>query len=314
MKIATLVPAYKPQYLVELLTSLRHQTVKPEFILFSDDSPDQAFIASLNNEPLKSLIAPMNVRAVPGPRQGAYNNFRHLLDVWAGETELFHMLLDDDIIYPGFYEQHLLAHQTGRIGCSVSRRWTATESGQPTMDLPVPTAIKTHPNRMLSLTPDVLFPTTVGASGNWLGEFSNAVFAAHLAPMVREPRMDGIDYSGLEDLGAFLNASLRAPLGFLNDHLGYFRTSAQQNSADPMGRPMKLAHLAYLSLAISARRLGQLSDEQAHRCLSKLAPLVAQRYGSEADMQPFVALMPELAMATPEAEARYLDAWHAFLQ
>ena len=312
MRITTLVPAFKPKYLIELLTSLRNQTVKPARIIFSDDSPDQAFVAALSNEPLKTVLADLNVSVVPGPRTGAQDNFTNLLKVWNRETELIHFLLDDDIIFPSFYERHLQAHSSGRIACSVSRRWTATEAGLPVRDLPVPEAVDKHGNTLLALGPNLLFATTVGQSSNWLGEFSNAVFIADLADTIRDSRMDSIGYIGLQDLGAFLSASLRAPLGYINDHLGYFRMSAQQNSADPMGRPLKLAHLAYLGLAIAARRIGQLTRAQADACMATLCPLVTQRYGREADMAAFCALMPELATAAPAAEGRFLDAWRSF--
>jgi len=313
MKIATLVPAYKPKYLIELLTSLRHQTVKPDRVIFSDDSPDQAFVATLNSEPLKSMIADLNVSVVPGPRSGAYNNFLHLMKVWNGETELFHLLLDDDIIYPPFYERHLHAHASGRISCSVSRRWTATETGVPLRDLPVPAIINNNSNRILALDPGVLFATTAAISSNWLGEYSNVVLRADMADIVSDPRIESIAYTGLEDLGAFLAASLRAPVAYINDHLGYFRTSAQQNSADPMGRPMKLAHLAYLALAIAGRRIGQITQTQYESCVAGLCPVIPVRYGNEADMAPFCALMPELAKASPAAEAKFLEAWRAFV-
>jgi len=313
MKIATLIPAYKPKYLIELLTSLRNQTVKPASIVFSDDSPDQAFVATLSSEPLKSLIADLNVSVVPGPRSGAYNNFRHLLKLWGGETELFHLLLDDDIIYPSFYERHLLAHSARPISCSVSRRWTANEAGQPLRDLALPAAIDSHGSRLLAIDPQVLFSTTAAVSSNWLGEFSNVVLAAPMADMVADPRLDGIAYTGLEDLGAFLNASLRAPIGFINDHLGYFRTSTQQNSADPMGRPMKLAHLAYVALAIAGRRIGKISVDQTQRCLTGLCPLIVQRYGTQDDMLVFNDVMAELAAGQPDAEANFIRIWHAYL-
>jgi hypothetical protein len=312
MKITTLVPAYKPKYLIELLTSLRHQTVKPARIIFSDDSPDQAFVSALTSEPLKSVLADLNVLVVPGPRSGAYNNFRSLLDVWSGETELFHFLLDDDIIYPAFYERHLIAHTSAKISCSISRRWTAMESGLPLRDLPVPAVVDTHGNRLLSLDAKVLFSTTAAVSTNWLGEFSNAVFVADLADMVRDPRMDSISYAGLEDLGSFLNASLRAPIGYINDHLGYFRTSTQQHSANIMGTPWKMAHLAYITLAIAGRRLGQVSAEQAATCLASLGPIIGSRYANEPDMGDICALMPALASGSMSAEEQFLSLWHIY--
>ena len=52
MKITTLVPAFKPKYLVQLLLALRHQIVKPALIIFSDDSPGQAFRSALQSRQL----------------------------------------------------------------------------------------------------------------------------------------------------------------------------------------------------------------------------------------------------------------------
>jgi glycosyltransferase involved in cell wall biosynthesis len=316
MQFTTLVPAYKPKYLVELLAALRHQTVKPARIIISDDSPDQAFVAALgDNTPLRQAVADMSVEVVPGPRTGAYDNFRALLQRFGGQTELFHLLLDDDIPYPTFYERHLAAHSHGRLQCAVSRRWTALDSGQPTRDLPVPPAIATHPQRMLALDAKLLFAHTAGVSANWLGEFSNATFHADMAPLLDDPSLDGICFTGLEDLGAFLKASIRAPLGYINEHLGYFRTSAAQHSADPMGRPMKLAHLAYIALTLSGRRLGLLEPAAAQTNLSGLCPVIVERYGEQDDMAALCGVMPALATGGDEGdrvETEFLALWHVY--
>lgn len=313
MQFTTLVPAYKPKYLVELLAALRHQSVKPARIIISDDSPDQAFVAALAaGTPLRNAVPDLNIEVVPGPRTGAYDNFRALLQRFGGQTELFHLLLDDDIPYPAFYERHLAAHLQGRPQCVVSRRWTALESGQPTRDLPVPPAVAHHPQRMLALDAKLLFAHTAGVSGNWLGEFSNASFHADMAPLLDDPSLDGICYTGLEDLGAFLKASIRSPLGYLNEHLGYFRTSTAQHSADPMGRPMKLAHLAYVALTLSGRRLGLLDTAAAQANLARLCPVIAERYGAQPDMQQLCGLMPGLAAGGEGAEADFLALWQVY--
>jgi len=309
MNITTLVPAYKPKYLVELLTALRHQTVKPARVLFSDDSPGLEFTRLLDSEPIRPLVAELNIEVVEGPHTGGWPNFLHLLEVWGGRTELFHFLLDDDLIYPTFYERHLAAHQGADTLCSVSRRWTALENGQPLRDLGLPDAVARHPHRLLSLPADILFATTVARSANWLGEYSNAVFRAEFAPEVRATAMDGISYIGLEDLGAFLCASLVKPLAYVNETLGSFRMNAEQHSAKPMGRAMKMAHLAYLALAIAARRLGRLSEAECRMVMKSLCPLVAQRYGGEADMAEFSALMPAMAEGGLDAEREFLDLW-----
>lgn len=79
MQITTLVPAYKLKYLVELLSSMRHQTVKPTRVIFSDDGPRQDFMAMLNSVLLKITVADLLIEVVPGPRNGGHNKFRHLL-------------------------------------------------------------------------------------------------------------------------------------------------------------------------------------------------------------------------------------------
>lgn len=313
MQFTTLVPAYKPKYLVELLSALRHQSVKPARIIISDDSPDQAFVAALaDGMPLRRAVSDLPIEVLAGPRTGAYDNFRALLHRYGGRTELFHLLLDDDIPYPGFYERHLAAHTQGRPPCVVSRRWTALESGQPVRDLPVPAAVAQHPQRMLAIDARVLFAHTAGASGNWLGEFSNATFHADMAPLLDEPSLEGICFTGLEDLGAFLKASLRAPLGYINEHLGFFRTSADQHSANPMGRPLKLAHLAYIALTLAGRRLGVLSGEAAQLNLARLCPVIAERYGAEVDLAELCALMPALAAGGDAPEAEFLALWQVY--
>lgn len=309
MKITTLIPAYKPKYLVELLTALRHQTVKPARILFSDDSPDLAFTRMLSSEPVKSAVADLNIEVIEGPHTGGWPNFLHLLRHWNGSTELFHFLLDDDLIYPNFYERHLFAHTHMDTVCSVSRRWTALESGQPLRELGLPEVVATHPHRLLSLPADLLFSTTVARSANWLGEYSNAVFRAEFADEVHATALDGISYIGLEDLGAFLCASQHKPLTFLNESLGCFRINAEQHSAQPMGRAMKMAHLAYVGLAIAARRVGRVSAADCALALGGLCPLIAQRYGGEADMADFCALMPAMAQGADGAEEQFLALW-----
>lgn len=313
MQITTLIPAYKPQYLVEQLTALRRQTVKPARIIFSDDSPDQAFVAALNSEPIKGAVADLNIEVWPGLRIGGYNNFRRLLQIYGGKTELFHLLLDDDIPYPSFYERHLHAHRQRVSHCVVSRRWTATEVGLPTHDLPVPPAVNLHPLRMLSLDSEMLFAQTAGLSCNWLGEFSNATFRAEMVAGLDDASMADISFAGLEDLGGFLKASLQSPLGYINDHLGYFRTSAQQNSANPMGRPMKLAHLGYIALTLAGQRLGQLSAEAAASNLAMLGPTIMHRYGHEADLAELCATLPALARGGAEAETQFLVNWRAYV-
>ncbi len=313
MKITTLVPAYKPHYLFDLLHALRFQTVKPHRVIISDDGPDQAFIHQLRDPALQSAVADLRIETMVGPHQGSgWANMMQMLRVWEGDTELFHVLLDDDYIYPDFYERHLVAHASGDFNCSVSRRWTARETGQPLEDLPMPQVIASHPHRLISLDPQVLFSHTVGQSRNWLGEFSNAVFRTSSRHQM-DGFIAGISYRGLEDLGSFLKASTDKPLAFINERLGYFRKHGNQNSAQPLGRPMKMAFVGYIALGIAAHRIGRLTDAQLTQQLADACPAILRYYHAQADLADICRVMPALATRAPGSEEAFLQAWERYV-
>lgn len=224
-------------------------------------------------------------------------------------------MLDDDVIYPEFYERHLVAHTSANLSCSISRRWKASEDGVLLGEsLPVPAAVAGAANRILSLDADVVFMTTAAECKNWFGEFSNTVMRADTCDMLLEPEMGGVSYAGLWDLGYFLAASMRAPIGYIQDHLGYFRTGGTGNSSNAFGPFMKAAILAYAALALGGLRVGKMSREQVLNCYATIAPVVNLHYAQQEDMQTFCQLLPRMAAAEPCAEERFLEALAVFHQ
>jgi hypothetical protein len=313
VKITTLIPAFKPKYLNDLLTALHHQTVKPARIIISDDNPNGAFKAALLSEPLMSATRAMNIEVIDGPRKGGFANLRHLLKAWNGSTPLVHFLMDDDVIYPDFYERHTIAHSTGKFDCTVSKRWTAVESGQPVAQLLRPDVIAQHQHRMLSLESDFVFATTIPNCNNWFGELSNAVFSHEVAGLLAEPRMEGISFEGLGDIGFFLSVSLKKPLGYLNEPLGYFRTSPTQNTQQINSHDFKCGLLAWMALALAGKRLRKLQPQQAAQCFAYMAGALQNRYPDVEEMAQFHQLASAMAHGDVAAEARFIEAWHAFL-
>jgi hypothetical protein len=313
MRIATLIPAYKTAYIVDLLNSLRLQTSRSDLIIISDDSPHGEFREVLYSAPYKQLLSGLEIEFHEGPRSGAYENMKHLVKLWAGRSDLMHMMLDDDVMYPEFYERHRFAHASGNFSCSVSRRWTANEAGFPVQGQPVPDAIARNPSRMISLPADVIFMTTVAECKNYFGEFSNSVFRADCVDLLLDPKLGDVSYAGLWDLGAFVAASIRRPLCHIQDHLGYFRISPGQNSSNLNNSFMKGAHLGFIALAVGGRRIGQLAPELARKCYGIMLPALMQRYASQPDMQPFCALLPALAAGEEGSEERFIEAWNDFL-
>lgn len=312
MEITTLIPAYKPKYLIDLLQSFRNQTVKPAQIFISDDSPDRSFIKMLNSEPLKDLIKDLNITSFQGPQLGAYNNIRHLMHLYNKSTKYFHILNDDDFLYPNFYERHSAVHKDNNFSSVISRRWTSNESGVPLRDLPVPDEINSNLNRVITIDSDYLFQRTAALSMNWLGEFSNTTYQSFMIDEMDNPSLQGVCFSGLEDLGSFLKSSLHTPVGYINEHLGYFRLSPDQHSAQTMGTPMKWAFLAYLGLAISGNNIGKLSNDQCGLVLNNVIPLILYHFGSQQDLTEILSLLPSLQNNSDLDKANFLKSWHDY--
>lgn len=312
MNITTLIPAYKPKYITELLSSLRNQTRPSQRIVISDDSPNGEFRQELFSERVKPLLMGMNVEFVEGPRNGAFENFKHLLTLWNQSSELVHLMLDDDVVYPEFYERHLLAHGACDFSCSISQRWAANEGGVPLKGQPVPAAVRAHPNRLLALDSDVMFITTAAECTNWFGEFSNTVMRADTCDLLFQPEIAGVSYAGLWDLGYFLAASIRRPVGYIQDHLGHFRTGGTGNSSNLYGPFWKGAVLGYAALSLGGHRAGKLTHDQAIKCYGTIASVVNGRYAHEPDMVPFCSLLPKMAAGEVNADDLFIEAWTVF--
>jgi hypothetical protein len=312
MAFTTLVPAYKPQYLNELLGALLTQTVLPSRVIISDDSPDAAFLRILADPANAAVVERLHIEVVRGPCLGAWPNLQQLLRLHANRTPLLHVLLDDDIPYPNFYARHQQAHALGGSGCVVSRRWYALENGQPTRDLRVPPAIDARPERLLTLPSGVLFPLTVGMCNNWMGEFSNFTFSSAWTEALIQPLVGGIRVNGLEDIGAVLMVAQTAPVTWLNEHLGYFRLSPHQGTQQPMSRNFKRGALAWTAMAIGARRAGHLDADTTRASLAHSTGYVVRGYAGEADMQAFIELLPAVAQGDAAATEAFLALWTVF--
>lgn len=314
MQITTLIPAYKTKYMVELMTSLVTQTHMSQRIIVSDDSPGGEFRQILESPAMLVARERLPIEIHEGPRVGAYENFLHLLKLWDNSTELVHLLLDDDVIYPDFYAAHRAIHGAGAFSCSISARWTANERGQPIEGMPIPAGVLQAMSRIVSLDAGAMFTTTIPKCQNWFGEFSNCVMTRQTAALLFKPEFGGVSYAGLWDLGAFLAASLNAPVAYIQDRLGHFRTGGEGHSNQLFGKHMKAAHLGYAALAVGARRIGQLGDEHARQCYDGIAAALHQRYTGQEDMLPFCRVLPRMRDGLPGAEDEFLPIWQDFLR
>jgi hypothetical protein len=315
MSITTLIPAYKPQFLRQLLLGLVSQTVRPERVIISDDSPGGIFQRALQAPELAPLVEALRPVVIEGPRQGGIENRRQLLRHWNHSTSHVHFLFDDDIVYPSFYERHLKAHATGRTRCTVSRRWFGSETGDPVLPGSLPILVMNHQARLVYLSSEYLFQTSfdlhpeLAFPFNWLGELSHAVFSRDCAETLSTSQLAGISYRGLGDLGAFLACSLDAPLGYINEYLGVFRLSSTQNTNQKDSLIFRQGVLAWIALGIASRRLGRLTPQQAMTVIRAAWPVFRRDYGERSDSQGIAAAIEALIAEAPGAEDQFLSEW-----
>lgn len=274
MDVTCLVPAFKHRYFEHLLISLRTQSRPPERIVISDDSPGGDFLTASRSDRLRPLIAAMPIEIVQGPRQGHHRNIEQLLTMFQkAPTSHFHILNDDDMIYPEFYAHHAAVSKLHNPLCSVVRRWVANDHGVPIGFGWLPDSIAAADQAPVAVLPKMIVDRFETPGGNWLGELSFGVFRSDF---LQAPDAfcvhDGFDYTGLNDLGSFIKVSLTGTLIFSNHYLGAFRRS-------PAGLSRQRGHAFSLSV-LAMIPLSLLGFEHRLLDLDRLTGLIAHVRGN----------------------------------
>jgi len=314
MQIITLIPGFKSEYANDLIRCLRNQTYKSKKIVISDDSDNNFYTDYLRSNENRQLIEDLPIEFIIGPKKGAYENTKYLIKRYSEESDLIHILYDDDVIYPTFYENHLRIHSSGFFSCSISARWSADESGFAREPQPIPAEVKNHQNALLSLSEEVMLQTTICECKNWLGEFSNTVIRKEFCYLLLNPNFMDISYAGLWDLGFFINASLSAPVGYIKENLGFFRQGKSNNSSKIFGPYMKAAFLAYGSLAYGLHRIGKITEDEKITCFKNLYIFLNNYYLNEDDMKIFIQYFKEIYQGNEKIPDEYIHSWNNFLK
>jgi hypothetical protein len=311
--IATLVPAYKLDFLAPLFSALRTQTLRDFRVIVSDDSPGATITDALRSGRFDALIHGLDLTVVGGP-SSPLKNHQHLLDTWEHSTPLVHLLMDDDVIYPDFYRAHAELHARQRLSASVSLRWLTDPAGAPFATLPLPGFVTQSAARSIEIDTALLFDSTVARSENWLGELSNMVFTAEAASCFPRPPAGGVSYFGLPDVGLLLNAAGTGPVRVLRDHLGGFRQHAGQTTANTQSVNLKIAHLAWVAFALQARRDGHLDDARAVQGIAAATQRCLPVYGGDPVMQRYFAIVQTCLADLGRFEAEFEAFWQSLLR
>lgn len=311
--LITLIPAYKTQYVIELLLSLSTQTYKNFKVIISDDSPNGEVTALIRQPQFAPLLKKLNLDVIEGPKQGSFANVVNLLNRWNQSTPYVHILFDDDLIYPTFYQQHLTAHAKGGIGTSVSYRWVGNEFGVPISSPVVPAFLGESDASVELLNSDQLFQTIVPDCNNWLGEFSNTVFSADVILKIKAQSLNGISYYGLGDVGLLLQGSLLSNTAVIKEHLGVFRMNPHQNTGNFSSISFRCAYLAWIALALSSYELGKIDVIQAKRAIDKISAVINHHFEGVDQMLDFVRLQESCEVGSEHYKLSFCKIWDEIL-
>ncbi len=311
-----LIPAYKHQFLIPLVMGLRAQTYQNFKVVISDDSPDNEITKILSASNFSDTLNSLNIEIIEGPKQGPMTNIVHLIKHIQGASGLAHFLLDDDLIYPSFYEEHIKVHAKGNVGVSISYRWFVNEAGQPLAIANTPAFVKNNQNQVQSLETNELFHSVVPNCDNWLGEFSNAVFAIDQLHKFQRSCLSNNAYYGLGDVGFYLEIALSKEVMLIKNHLSGFRAHAQQNSLNIMSKTFKSGLLGWIAIAIDAYQLGKISIDQLNQTRHYTFQTISMSYRDVEDMKVFISLLePTVTVANYQLfQSQFGKSWNTFLE
>jgi hypothetical protein len=312
--LITLIPAYKTAYLAPLFEALAAQT-HPNFrVVLGDDSEGAEVTRGLREGRFGAAPRALDLVVLPGPRQGSLKNIQSLLARAGHLAPLVHIHLDDDLCEPGFYAAHVAAHAAGDVSASVSRRFLLAEDGRRLATFPLPAFADPGALGVKRLGAELLFPHCVPGNQNFLGEITNCVLSPAAARLYARAQLGGMPCYGLCDIGTLLAASTLAPLAFIGEHLGGFRTNPQQSSAQRDSFGLRCGHLAWIALAVAAWRGGRIDASGFVAAITAALYRTLAAYPDDAAIEPFVALFERHGHDLEAFAAAFEARWRAFLE
>jgi hypothetical protein len=306
--ITTLIPAYKKEFLAETFRGLQRQRFRDFRVILSDDSPGDEITRLIREGHFASELQGIDLQVVRGPKS-AHLNLRALIDLWNERSPLVHIQLDDDVIFPDFYRQHVEAHASGRYSTSVSRRWITGPDGVPHCGYEQPPFVDRSPLRFVPVDAGPLFASTVRGCVNWLGEFSNMVLSAEGARNFPRPPANDLSYFGLSDVGYLLTAVQHAPIVIVRDHLGIFRQHPQQTTHHMHNHDGRVTKFSFATWALLAWREGRLTYEEAANAISITVRDCLNHFG---ETDPVANEFFDIVQREGRSLAGLLEAYKAF--
>jgi hypothetical protein len=281
-QLCTVIPLYKKEYFLITIKGVMAQTVLPGELRISDDSPSGFLINDINLQAaIRNSLPGVKLSCSRGPKIGPMSNIRQLLAFANLENKYVHILLDDDLIWPNFYQSHLTYLRESNAKCSVSLRFFIDEAGSPIGSPAVPEVITKSREKYVSLDYSLIARSAIPSLNNWMGELSNSVFdGASLLRLWNSPA--DFRAHGLEDIGTFIGFSKQQTAILICESLGCFRVSSSQNTQNKESDTWKAAVLGWVPLSEMALSDGKISLDEHYECAQRVARIF-DKYFKDSD-------------------------------
>lgn len=317
-RITTLIPAYKPDFLAEALDGLRRQTVRDFQVVISDDSPGAQITHMLRDGRFGAATQGLHLTVRRGP-VNARRNHQQLVEHWAASpspSPFVHILCDDDVVFPGFYEMHLKAHAAGRYAVSASARWLSQHDSRPAWELPLPEFVRSSDRRTVKVDTAQLMRSVVVPCDNWLGELSNMLWSADGLRHWPLPPAEGLSFYGMLDISAVLAAAAgsRLPVAFIHDHLSVFRQHGDQTTHTVGSHGHRVTMLVWAACALHAWECKHIGDAEAVCAISTTVQRCLKLYGEQDEvMNRFFGLVQHEGKSLAGLHRAFTRFWLALL-
>jgi hypothetical protein len=315
MAIITLIPAYKKDFIEDVLECLSAQTVKPDKIYLSDDSPEN-LITTLVDELLKDKFHNIRERLtfVNGPKKGAHANISSMINQFiVNEEDYFHIFLDDDLISNTFYEMHLRALQNTNAYLSINKRHFVNFKREILALNQYPSLITKLNLEFINLGKNFLYKSTVPKTLNWVGEYTNLVYSAKTKNILLTQSFDdGLIFYGLGDIGSVLNIIEKFDVVFINNTLSAFRQSEVQGTSNITSPSHQAGIWAWAEIALHAFNYKYISNLEFQNSLKNT--LYRYKLIHLTTNNSFLNIVEDLILNKPNSKFKFNATWISFLE
>src|SRR4051794_36270131 len=271
--VSVIVPAFKPQHLVDAITSAREQTCADIEILVGDDTPDGR---------LETIVTSVDDPRVSYHYHGFGDAELNLRRLWERSTGRYvKVLFDDDVLLPKSLAALVSAMEAHPAsGLAFHERVFINEAGEV---IYIPPRILDD-GEVVEVDRQTLVGGLLAPIGNFIGEPSNTLLRRELVDIETVYTYDGLKLDFLADVASYLNLSEGAPLVGVGGFLSAFRRHAAQSSHSSSPR-ISAGHYEWELIIRTESEAGNLDDRQREAAWQSLRRHYA----------PYVRSLPEIA-------------------